>query len=60
PAVHFPEPGGLSMSDVRRVIEEVMATGKVCGLNIACYHNDEDADGSAAARLVRMLSEVLT
>ena len=60
PAVHFPEPGGLSLSEVKALIEAVMATDKVLGLSVTCYHNDVDPDGSSADRLVHLLSEVLT
>ena len=59
PAVHFPEPGGLSMSEVKDFIKEVSTAGKLLGLSVACYHSDVDPDRSAAARLVRMLSEAL-
>jgi arginase len=60
PAVHFPEPGGMSVSEVRDLMKEIVDTGEVLGLSVACYHNDTDPDGSSADRLVRLLSEVLT
>ncbi len=60
PAVHFPEPGGLSLNEVRTLVEAVMATGKVPGVSVACYHNEVDPDGSSADRLVHLLSDVLT
>jgi arginase family enzyme len=59
PAVHFPEPGGMSMKEVQILLEEVLVTDKVLGLSIACYHSDVDADLTSAGGLVRMLSEVL-
>lgn len=59
PAVHFPEPGGLSFDETADFIRRVFSTKKALGLSLACYHNDDDADGAAGTRLARLISEVL-
>lgn len=60
PAVHFPEPGGLSFKETTEFFRQVIDTGRLIGLSLACYHNNVDTDGAAAAKLARLLSDVLT
>jgi hypothetical protein len=36
-----------------------MDTGKMIGLSLACYHNNDDENGAAGIKLARLLSEVL-
>ncbi len=59
PAVHFPEPGGLSMSEATDFVKRVLDTKRTLGLSLACYHNNDDENGAAAIKLARLLSEVL-
>ena len=59
PAVHFSEPGGLLLNEVKTLIEAVMTTGKVLGLSVACYNSGVDPGGSSADKFVRLLSEGL-
>lgn len=60
PAVHFPEPGGLSFADTMSLARQIMDTGRVLGLSVTCYHNNVDGDGSAGIKLARLISEILT
>lgn len=59
PAVHFPEPGGLSINEATDLIRQVIKTERVLGISLACYHNNNDTNGVTAARLARLISEVL-
>jgi arginase len=60
PAVHFPEPGGLSFKETEDFIKQVFDTKRLLGLSLACYHNSNDANGTAGVKLARLLSNVLT
>ncbi|UCE24469.1 MAG: arginase family protein, partial [Candidatus Zixiibacteriota bacterium] len=59
PAVHFPEPGGLSAGEAADFSKRVMDTGKMIGLSLACYHNNDDKNGAVGIKLARLLAEVL-
>jgi arginase len=58
--VVYPEPGGLTYDQVRELCRLVWASGRTIGLSVACYHPKLDADGSAGARLVALLADVLS
>jgi arginase len=57
--VMFPEPDGLTFEEAQEFLGYVWASGRVIGMSIACYHPTLDASGSAGARLVTLVSEVL-
>jgi len=59
PAV-FPEPEGLTFEEAQELLGHAWASGRVKGMSIACYHPRLDIDGSAGARLVTLISEVLS
>jgi arginase family enzyme len=59
PAVHFPEPGGLSMADAADFSRRVLNTKRMVGVSLACYHNEIDTNGAAGVKLARLISEVL-
>jgi arginase len=58
--VMFPEPEGLTFEEAQEFLGLVWASGRVIGMSIACYHPKLDIDGSAGARLVTLVSEVLS
>jgi arginase len=58
--VMYPEPGGLTYDQVREFCRLVWASGRTIGLSVACYHPSLDRDGSAGARLVALLADVLS
>ena len=58
--VMFPEPGGLTFEETHEFLSLVWASGRVLGMTVACYHPRLDADGGAGARLVALISEVLS
>ena len=58
--VMYPEPGGLTFEETTRFLQLVQAGKRTLGMSIACYHPELDADGSAGARLVNLVVEVLS
>ena len=58
--VMFPEPEGLTFEEAQEFLSLVWASSRVIGMSIACYHPKLDADGNAGARLVTLVSEVLS
>jgi arginase len=58
--VMFPEPGGLTFEQTLELLRLVWASGQVIGMSIACYHPRLDRDGNAGARLVTLLSDILS
>ena len=58
--VMFPEPEGLTFEEAQEFLGFVWASSRVIGMSIACYHPKLDADGNASARLVTLVSEVLS
>jgi arginase len=58
--VMFPEPEGLTFEEGQEFLGLVWASVRVIGMSIACYHPRLDVDGSAGARLVTLISEVLS
>jgi hypothetical protein len=60
PAVNVPGSGGLSFSDVRGALVEIVKNPNLLGLDVAQYNPDKDADGSGAKKVVDVLVEALT
>jgi arginase len=58
--VMFPESGGLTFEETREFLSLVWASGRIVGMSIACYHPVLDTDGSAGARLVTLIVDVLS
>ena len=58
--VMFPEPGGLSFEETREFLSLVWESGRVIGMSIACFHPRLDANGSAGAQLVNLISKVIS
>jgi arginase len=60
PATNVPDPGGLSLAEVRSSLTEFAKQKNLLGLDIAQYNPDRDPDGSGAKKLVDLLAEVLS
>ena len=58
--VMFPEPEGLTFEQTHEFLSLVRASGRIIGMSIACYHPVLDIDGSAGARLVTLIVDVLS
>jgi hypothetical protein len=58
--VMFPEPDGLTFEEAQEFLGLVLASGRVIGLSITCYHPKLDIDGSAGTQLATLVSEVLS
>ncbi len=59
PAVNFPEPGGLSLEEVKTVVEALRGTGKLRVFDLTAYNPTMDQNGTSAAKLLELVSEVL-
>lgn len=58
--VMYPESGGLTFEEVQEFLMLARASGPNIGMSIACYHPMLDIDRNAGARLVTLLSYVLS
>ncbi|UCD79777.1 MAG: arginase family protein [Desulfobacterales bacterium] len=58
--VMFPEPEGLTIEEAQELLGLLWASSRVIGMSIACYHPRLDVDGDAGARLVNLVSGVLS
>lgn len=54
--VNFPEPDGLTLEETREFLSLWLASGKVIGMSVACYHPKLDVDGSAGHRLASLIA----
>ena len=52
PAVDYRMPGGLSWEELATILQFVIASGQVIGLNITIFNPKLDSDGSIAAAFV--------
>ncbi len=59
PAVNFPEPGGLSLEEVKPVVEALKRTGKLRVFDLTAYNPTLDQNGTSAAKLLEFVSGVL-
>jgi arginase len=59
-AVNFPEEGGLTMEEVRIVVDELQRTGKLKVLNLAAYNPLLDHDNDTGNKLVKLTSEIFS
>jgi arginase len=53
PAVDYPQPGGLSWSQLEELADAGIRAGGCLGASIVIYNPDLDADGSGAGRIAR-------
>jgi len=54
--VSFPEPDGLTLEETREFLNLWLASGRVIGMSLACYHPRLDIDGSAGHRLASLIA----
>jgi arginase len=59
-AVNFREEGGLTMEEIRIVIDKLQRTGKLKVLDLAAYNPLLDHDNDAGNKLVRLTSEIFS
>ncbi len=55
PAVAFPVEGGLSLEEAQCFLERSIATDRIVGIDVACYHPRLDRDGQGARGIVELL-----
>jgi arginase len=60
PAVNVPQSGGLSFAEVQTALSEFVSHKNLLALDIAQYNPEKDPDGSAAKKLLDLLSAVLS
>jgi arginase len=58
-ATNVPDSGGLSFADVKASLAEFAKHKNLLGLDVAQYNPDKDPDGSAARKLIELLTETL-
>ncbi len=59
PAVNFPEPGGLSLEETKMLVEALKASGKLKVFDLTAYNPTLDQNQTSAAKLLKLISEVL-
>jgi arginase len=57
--VLFPEADGLTLGELGDLLGELLRSGRIVGLEVACYHPSLDPGLAAARRLVRPLTDSL-
>ncbi|MFP5285336.1 MAG: arginase family protein, partial [Thermoanaerobaculia bacterium] len=58
PAVDSPEPGGLSLEGLARLLAPLVRHPKALGMEVTIYDPELDPDRTAGSRLVDLLGEV--
>lgn len=59
PATNVPGSGGLSFAEVQASLTEFVKQKNLLGLDVAQYNPEKDPDGSAAKKLIELLTEAL-
>jgi len=57
--VIFPAEAGLTLDQTATVLGTLLRTGRVIGMDVACFHPNLDHTGTATTALVDLLAEVL-
>jgi arginase len=60
PSVNVPGTGGLRIDDARTILQEVLKSKNLLGLDVAQYNPDKDPDGDGAKKLVELLVSALS
>jgi arginase len=60
PAVDFRLPGGLTLDELRTVLNTALASGRAVGFEITIYNPALDPDGRAGQSLAALLAGVLS
>lgn len=59
PAVSYPQPGGPDWDQLAAALAPLARSSRLVGVSVADYRPDLDPDGALAARVVRLLGDVL-
>ena len=59
PAVNYPEPGGLTLEEVKTVVGALRRTGKLKVFNLTAYNPTLDQDQTSAQKLLRLVTELM-
>lgn len=60
PAVNFPTPGGMEVSDVRAIANALKESGKLRVLNVTAYDPTKDSTGRYGKMIVKILAEIVS
>jgi arginase len=58
--VFFPAGSGLTFDQAQTVLRTLLGTGRVIGMDVACFHPNLDHSGTATTGLIELLTNVLT
>jgi arginase len=59
PAVNYPEPGGLTLEEVKMAVRAVQRTGKWKVFNLTAYNPTLDADHISGQKILTLVSDLL-
>ena len=60
PAVNYPEPGGLTLEEVKTVVGALRGTGKLKVFNLTAYNPTLDQDQASAKKLLTLVTELMS
>jgi arginase len=60
PATDYLMPGGLSLAELRELMEPLVSGAGLAGMSLGCYNPGKDDDGSGARALIRLLGGLLS
>lgn len=59
PAVNYPEPGGLTLEEVKTVVRALRGTGKLKVFNLTAYNPTLDQNQTSAQKLLTLVAELM-
>ncbi len=59
PAVSFPEPGGLSLLELRQILQIAVGSERLKAVDLAAYNARKDPEGVSARRIIEVFAEGL-
>lgn len=60
PAVSFPEPGGLSLLELREVLQLAVGSERLKAIDLAAYNSRKDPEGVSARSIVEVFADGLS
>jgi arginase len=60
PAVDYRQAGGLSWSELGRILDPALASGRAVGLDVTIFNPDLDADGAIGTELASRLPDLMS
>jgi arginase len=60
PAVNYPEPGGLTLEEVKTVVRTVQRTGKLKVFNLTAYNPTLDPDHTSSKKILTLVAELMS